>query len=74
MPVIKKPKSDTLDAMGLQAFLDDRYYRYGGYVRLDTEFTRGTSDSEIARIFGRTPPTIARWRAKWEGEKDQSNA
>ncbi len=71
----EKPKTGSLNELGLQRFMDGPYYRYGGYVKLIAMFEAGAKNTEVAKAF--SPPdrpkqrqTITPWRARWELEKE----
>lgn len=72
-----KPKTGSLDDLGLQRFMDERYYRYGGYIKLVSMLEAGANNAEIARAFSspeqpKQRQTIRPWRAKWEAEKQEA--
>lgn len=60
-------KSDTIESMGLEAFLNDRYPAQGGYEKFMELLTAGQPDSEIAKAFSTESrklsyQTVANWR------------
>jgi hypothetical protein len=62
MPRLKR---DTIEAMGLRAFLDKRYADKGGYTKFAEMIAQ--PDSEIARVFGTKEhplhyQTVGNWR------------
>lgn len=68
-----RAKSDTIEAMGLEAFLNTRYGPYA-YKRYVSMVTSGQPDSEIARAFGANNKpkhyqTVAGWRRRYLEER-----
>lgn len=62
-----RPKSNTIEAMGIEAFLNDHYAGQGGYEKFMELLTAGQPDSEIAKAFSSdnrklTYQTVAYWR------------
>lgn len=70
-----KPLKGSLKDLGLQRFMDERYYKYGGYVKLVSMFEDNSiSNAEIGRAFGPGDRPVSRqavadWRVQWESEK-----
>jgi hypothetical protein len=70
------PRADSLEALGLQRFLDTKYYKYGGYVRFVQLYDAGASNAEIAREYSEPDRPLHRqsirpWRAKLEQEREE---
>lgn len=71
-----KARPGSLEALGLQRFMDENYYLRGGYVKLVEMFEADASNAEIARAFSPTDRQLHRqsvrpWRAKWKQEKKE---
>jgi hypothetical protein len=66
-----KPKTGSLKAMGLRAFMDDYYSSKGGYTRFEKMIVAGFSDAEMAKLYGRSRQTINGWRKLKETENDE---
>lgn len=69
-----KPLANSLDAIGLQAFMDDDYYKYGGYPKLVAMLEADESDAAIARAFSSEDRPLSRsaprrWRKRWQLEQ-----
>lgn len=76
----RTPRVDSLKSIGLKRFMDERYYRYGGYVKLDQmlqEVQAGKSSlAEVARAFSAPDRPMSRqnprnWYELWLEEKNQ---
>lgn len=68
-----RTKSDTIEAMGLEAFLND-HYGSNAYQRYTNMLTAGKSDSEIAKAFSTEHrklhyQTVGNWRKAYAGER-----
>lgn len=48
---MSRAKSNTIESMGLETFLNDRYGTQGGYEKFMELLTSGEPDSEIAKAF-----------------------
>lgn len=62
-----RAKSNTIESMGLESFLNDHYAAQGGYERFMELLTAGNPDSDIAKAFSTEVrklnyQTVANWR------------
>ncbi len=71
----RDPKTGSLASVGLQRFMDEGYYKYGGYIKLVAILDAGGNNVDVGRAFtpeGRHQVNRQRpraWRARWELEK-----
>lgn len=65
-PSEKAHRSNSLQAMGLKAFVDETRPNQGGFAELDRRFRDGESNTKIGKHFGRTRQQIGNWREMWE--------
>lgn len=69
-----RAKSNSIESMGLQPFLDEYYGTKGGHKRFIELLTDGKPDSEIAKAFSTDNrklnyQTVGGWRKRYLMEK-----
>jgi hypothetical protein len=62
-------KSNTIKSLGLQAFLDERYYKYGGYLQFIKMIEAGDNDTKIGTAFNVKRQSARYWREIFEANK-----
>jgi len=69
----RQSQSGTLKSMGLQAWLDEYYYRRGGWEAfvsfMESDPRPSNLDQLVADVFGRSRQAAREWRLLYEADR-----